>query len=336
MPGRVKYSIILPVYNGGEYVKECVNSILLQTHPDFWLQVLDNCSTDGTLEWLRSLNDDRIKIYPSDRTLSIEENWARIRSIEKNEFITLIGHDDVLDKNYLMVMSDLIARHPGASLYQAHFRYIDSVGRTIRRCKPMDENQSAPEFLAAFLCGIIDTMGTGFMMRAADYDLCGGIPAYPNLLFADFELWINLTVKAYKATSAEECFAFRLHQSMTTRSPDIKFHKAFEQFIGYLGKLKKDEKLRRVIEKYSVSFIEFYCKGLSHRLLRTPKQKREGQTVSSFLKKCKEYADSLVPGNDFNPTARYSVRLAKQIDSNFLSRSLFLLFKRIRSKPVLT
>jgi glycosyltransferase involved in cell wall biosynthesis len=336
MPGRVKYSIILPVYNGGEYVKECVNSILLQTYPDFWLQVLDNCSTDGTLEWLQSLNDERIKIYPSERALSIEENWARIRSIEKNEFITLIGHDDILDKNYLMVMNDLITRHPGASLYQAHFRYIDSAGKAIRHCKPMDENQSAPEFLAAFLCGIIDTMGTGFMMRAADYDLCGGIPAYPNLLFADFELWINLTAKAYKATSADECFAFRLHQSMTTRSPDIKFHKAFEQFIGYLGKLKKDEKLRRVIEKYSVSFIEFYCKGLSHRLLRTPKQKREGQTVSSFLKKCKEYADLLVPGNDFNPTARYSVRLAKQIDSNLLSRSLFLLFKRIRSKPVLT
>lgn len=336
MAGQAKYSIILPVRNGGEYVKECVNSILVQTHPDFDLHVLDNCSNDGTLEWIRSVNDERIKIYPADRPLSIEENWARIRSIQKNEFITLIGHDDLLEKNYLMVMNDLIAKHPNASLYQTHFRYIDSMGKMIRHCKPMDENQSAAEFLAAFLCGIIDTMGTGFMMRGADYDLCGGIPQYPNLLFADFELWINLTVKSYKATSPEGCFSFRLHQSMTTSSPDIKFHNAFEQFIAYLGRLKKNEQLRKVIEKYSVSFIEFYCKGLSHRLLRTPKQRREGQTVSSFLRKCKQYADSLVPDNKFDPSARYSVRLAKQIDSNFVTRSLFLLFKRIRSKPVLS
>jgi glycosyltransferase involved in cell wall biosynthesis len=333
----IKYSIILPVRNGGEYVKECVNSILAQSFPDFNLHVLDNCSEDGTLEWIKSLKDERIKIYPTDRPLSIEENWERIKNLQKNEFITLIGHDDLLDKNYLAVMNDLINKHPNASLYQTHFRYIDSRGKTIRYCKPMDEVQTAPEFLAAFLCGIIDTMGTGFMMRAADYDDCGGIPIYPNLLFADFELWIDLAGKGYKATSAEECFAFRLHQSMTTSSPDIKFHKAFEQFIKYLARLKQsDRESAIIIEKYSLGFIEFYCKGLSHRLLRTPKQKREGQTVSSFLKNCKGYADLLVPGNHFDPCQKYSVRLAKQIDSNFLARSLFLLFKKIRSKPVLS
>src|SRR6266498_4274334 len=199
MPAANKYSIILPVHNGGEYVKECVSSILSQTLGDFDLQVLENYSSDGTLEWIRSLSDERIKVFPSEKPLSIEENWARIKSIQKNEFITLIGHDDLLSKNYLKVMNDLITKHPDATLYQTHFRYIDSKGETIRHCKPMDEIQSATEFLAAFLTGIIDTMGTGFMMRARDYHECGGIPAYPNLLFADFELWINLTGKSYKA-----------------------------------------------------------------------------------------------------------------------------------------
>jgi glycosyltransferase involved in cell wall biosynthesis len=327
----------LPVRNGGAYVKECVASILSQTYPDFTLHVLDNCSSDGTLEWIRSLNDNRIVTHPSDQPLSIEENWKRILTINKNEFITLIGHDDLLDKNYLAVMNDLINSHPAASLYQAHFRYIDSKGKTIRLCKPMDKVQSAPEFLASFLCNLVDTMGTGFMMKSADYDNCGGIPAYPNLLFADFELWIKLIGKSYKATSPEECFAFRLHQSTTAISPDLKFHKAFEQFIKYLVSLKeKDSVMAKTIERYSLQFIDFYCKGLSHRLLRTPKQKREGQTVALFLRQCKNYADALVPGNAYDPSKKYSVKLARQIDSNFLTRSLFLLFKKIRSKPVLS
>src|SRR6266702_945692 len=99
-----KYSIILPVRNGGEYVKLLLANILQQTLPDFELQVLDNCSTDGTREYIQSLNDNRIKIYPADKPLSIEENWARITTIPKNEFITLIGHDDLLDTNYLREM----------------------------------------------------------------------------------------------------------------------------------------------------------------------------------------------------------------------------------------
>jgi glycosyltransferase involved in cell wall biosynthesis len=332
-----KYSIVLPVRNGGEYVKECVTSILSQSFAGFDLHILDNNSNDGTLEWINTLKDERIKIYPSKVSLSMEENWGRIISISRNEFMTMIGHDDVLDTDYVGAIDKLIQKHPRASLYQTHFRYIDSAGKRIRHCKPMDEVQSAAEFLAFFLSGVIDTMGTGFMMRSVDYDACGGIPGYPNLLFADFELWINLATKSYKATASEECFGFRIHQSVTTKSPDIKFHLAFAQFIRFLNNLKKtNEDLAGIIEKYSLDFIKFYCKGLSHRLLRTPKQKRNGQTVSSFLKNCKEYADMLVPENDFDPCERYSVRLARQIDSNFLTRSLFLLFKKIRSKPVLS
>ncbi len=107
-PLMKKFSIILPVRNGGEYVKECVGSILSQTLNDFNLLVLDNCSTDSTVEWLESLQDERITIFRSAVPLSIEENWGRIISIPKNEYITLIGHDDVLNPGYLKLMHALI------------------------------------------------------------------------------------------------------------------------------------------------------------------------------------------------------------------------------------
>jgi len=330
-----KYSIILPVRNGGEYVKECVSSILAQSLGDFQLQVLDNCSTDGTRDYLQSVKDERIKIYPADRPLSIEENWARITTIPKNEFITLIGHDDVLDANYLAVMDRLIEKHPGASLYQAHFRYINATGGTIKRCKPMDEIQTPQEFIAFFLSGLIDTMGTGFMMRAPDYDAAGGIPPYPNLLFADFELWINLAGKSYKATAFEECFSFRIHQSTTTISADIKFHQAFARFNAFLKQLTATHpQYREVIERYAIGFIHTYCKGLSHRLLRTPVGKRSGLMVKDFGAQCKKDADAVLPGNSYDPYAHFDVRLAKAIDSNALTRLLFLLFKKLYSKPV--
>jgi glycosyltransferase involved in cell wall biosynthesis len=329
-----KFSIVLPVRNGGDYLKACVESVLSQTETDFNFHILDNCSTDGTSEWLHTLKDPRVIIEPAERPLSIEENWFRITTIHKNEFLTLIGHDDLLDRNYLAIMNNLIDRYQSAALYQTHFRYIDANGTIIRKCKPMAMCQTPAEFLAFFLCNMIDSMGTGFMMRSKDYDAIGGIPLYPNLLFADFELWINLIKSSYLAVSFEDCFSFRLHQSTTTRSSDAKFQAAFKRFIYFLVKQKKNPQFNQVVERYGIDFITFYTKGLAHRLLRTPKQKREGKTVETLIEECKSYADQLVPGNDFNPYKSYSVRLAKQIDSNAFSRALFLNFKKLYSKPI--
>ncbi|MBV9961141.1 MAG: glycosyltransferase family 2 protein [Parafilimonas sp.] len=331
----MRFSFILPVKNGGNYIKECVASILAQTLNDFNIIILENASTDGTAEWLQTLTDERIIVIPSEKSLPIEENWARILSVQKNEFITITGHDDLFDANYLQVMNDLINQHPGASLYQTHFRFINAAGEKIRPCIQMDDKQTASEFLCSFLQRKIDVNGTGFMIRSNDYDSLGGIPAYPNLLFADFELWINVTKIAYKVTSEKECFSFRLHKSTTTISADIKMQKAFEQFIFFLHSLQiNSECFDRVIQKEAIEFIHVWCKGLAHRLLRTPKEKRNGLSVSHFLFACKSYADLLVPNNLFNPLKDFSIKIANEIDRFPISRNLFLLFKKIYPKPI--
>lgn len=332
----MKFSIILPVRNGGEYIKTCVASVLAQSIPDFELQVLENNSSDGTVDWLLSLNDPRIKIYPSDRPLTIEENWGRIVGLSKNEFITLIGHDDILEKDYLETMNDLIRQYPDASLYQTHFTYIDGEGKKIRDSMEMTLKERAVEFLQKFLAKEIDVMGTGFMMRSADYDRLGGIPDYPNLLFADFELWIRLTAISYRATSAKTCFSFRIHQSMTTRSEDTRYHEAFDRFMNFLGELRKEKKeFDQVIKANAEPFLLFYCRGLSHRLLRTPKSKRANLTVANFISRCKSYATLLGIENEFEPEKEKSIRLAKWIDQYGITRSMFLGFKRIFKNPVM-
>ncbi len=337
MQPKKKYSIILPVQNGGEYVKDCVQSILSQTRNDFNLLVLDNCSTDGTLQWIQSLNDERIVIYPSEKSLSIEENWGRIISIPKNEYITLIGHDDILKPGYLKLMHALIEKFPKATLYQTHFAYIDSNGKHIRSCKPMKEIENGTEFLKSILQKKIDIVGTGFMMRSKDYDDLKGIPiSYPNLLFADFELWLNLAAKNYKATSPDQGFYFRLHQSTTSISTDEKYQQSFEKFIYFLEALKlKSTSFQKVIEENAALFLMHYCKSLSHRILRTPKEKRKNITVMSVIQKGKEYYYRLTSNKNFNPLSDVFILLAKMIDSNPATRSLFLLFRKIYRKPIL-
>lgn len=330
-----KFSIILPVKNGGELIKKCVQSILSQSNKGFNLLILENYSTDETKKWLQSLNDNRITIFPSNKPLSIEENWARIKDIPKNEFITLIGHDDLLDEHYLETMNALINKHPSATLYQSHFRYIDAAGVDIKKCKLMKEQYNEAEYLEAILTDTLDTMGTGYMMRSKDYDKLGGIPSYPNLLFADHELWIRLTGLGYMAVSATEGFSYRLNQSVSKLSGASKYIDAFYLFLDFLTKLReKDNAIANTISATIPGYIHFYCKSLAHRLLKTPQSQRNNKTLEAFIFTCNSKLNELAPEFKFNLMSDPDIRLASFIDSNAISRSLYLLFRKFYSKPI--
>lgn len=330
-----KYSIILPLKNGGEYLKECVKSVISQSFNDFNLIILENCSTDDSVEWLKSLNDKRIKIFPAKEPLSIEENWKRILTVPKNEFMTFIGHDDLLDENFLEVINELIDKHPEASLYQTHCRIIGKNGDKLYSCKPMDERQDVYEYLSFYFSGIADLL-MGQVMRSADYNEVGGLPDYPNLQFADLVLWVELIRKSFRVTSFGECCSKRIHESATTKSSSpIKLYHAFMEVLSYLRTLKEsDAKMPVIFERYAHDFLNLYTKSIAHFLLRVDKNKRENITVKYFINEVKEKATVLLGNNDFQPEKEFSVRMAGQIDSNFVFRSLFLLFKKVYSKPV--
>jgi len=325
----MKFSIILPVKNGGHFVKECVHSILSQTLQEFNLLILDSGSNDGTLEWLFSLNDKRIIIYESNKALSIEENWSRIKDIPKNEFITLIGHDDLLDTHYLETMKSLIQEHPKASLYQSHFSFIDEKGNLLRECLPMEEIQFAHEFLASFMRQSIDSTGTGYMMRSVDYDSLGGIdPTYPKLLFADYALWIDMIHLSYKATSNQNAFKYRMHSSVSKAAGGQEYKDAFEKFVYFIKSwMTKDDKIKISVENYGKQMLIFYCESISHRLLKTDPKLRN-ISVGGFIKECRNYASMLIPGQKFFPESKLKVMLAKIFDHSSTTRKLFIYFKK--------
>jgi len=253
MSSSKRFSVVLPVRNGGEHVKTCVASILAQTlADDFELLILENASTDGTAEWLAALRDERIRFHPADRPLSIVENWGRIKDLLKGEYLTTIGHDDLLDPEFLEVISGLIREHPDAGLYLAHFRLIDAAGRFLRHCRPIPARETAGEFLAARLVSGRDTYGTGYVMRSADYDRVGGIPPYHRLLYADDALWLHLMEGTWKATSPREVFSYRLHGESASGRPEPQgLLTALESYQDALDAMsKRDPGVRQTLERY--------------------------------------------------------------------------------------
>lgn len=334
---KEKFSILLPVYNGGDYIKSCVNSIVSQTLQNFDLIILDNQSTDGTSEWLLSLNNKKIKIFPSNRHLSIEDNWARINEVHTNEFITLIGHDDILYPDFLENIDRLISQYPTAGLYHTHFNFMDADGKITRPCKTMNAFYSYESLLEAFMQRSIDSMGTGYVMRSEDYNRLGGIPVkYPNLLFADFELWLLLASKGGMAVSPNTSFDFRVHKSTTGASDDKKMQKALEIFVKFLAEQKSlNNSVNTIVENNAVDFLLDKCQSLSHRMLRTPISVRRDNTVDSFIATTEQWAKALGVDGAYFPHKKLQIKIASIIDNNSILRSAFLLFKKLFKKPIL-
>ena len=261
---RPLFTIALPVRNGGSHVKLAVESILAQRRGDFELAVLDNASTDGTAEWLASLRDERVRLYPAERPLSIEENWARIKAIPKHEFLTAIGHDDLLDPGFLDTISGLIREHPDAGLYLTHFRLIDGEGRFLRPCRPMPARESAAEFLAARLCDLRDSFGTGYVLRSATYDAVGGIPAFPKLLYADDALWLRATLRdGPRVTSSQEGFAYRYHAASAARTTaTADYLGAVERYWDALEAFaRQDDGIALVLARYGPTYVSLFGRG---------------------------------------------------------------------------
>jgi glycosyltransferase involved in cell wall biosynthesis len=261
-----KFSIILPVRNGWPYVQECVESILAQTYPNFDLIVLDNQSTDDTVPWLKSRIDSRIRLSGSSSALSIVDSWARVVGVEKQEYMTLIGHDDTFDPDFLDVIKGLIDRCPDAKLYQTGSRFIDSDGRTIRSCRQVPECETPAQYLEGRFTYQRDITGTGVVMRSADYDRMGGIPHFERLFFADDALWLSLMQGGYKAYDRTELASVRMHakkESTTKPSAWPSLLLGLNQFSDFLqGYGENDSEARAAIAKHAAGFMRRYHHNL--------------------------------------------------------------------------
>lgn len=262
----ISFSVVLPVRNGWPYVQECVESILAQSYPHFDLLVLDNQSTDNTIPWLKSLTDPRVRLHYSSASLSIVESWARVKSIEKQEYLTLIGHDDTLDRDFLATIRGLIDRYPDSALYQTGARLINSEGKTIRSCRPVPPRETAAQYLQARFTFQRDIFGTGYVMRSADYDRLGGIPSFEKLFFADDALWLSLLRGSSKVAEPSEFFSVRIHPKSESASLPSAWSSiliGLNQFSDFLTHyLETDPEAEAVTAKHGADFMLGYHRNI--------------------------------------------------------------------------
>lgn len=91
-------SIITPTWNGLPYIKECVESVITQSFQNWEMVISDDGSSDGTRDYLKTLNDSRIKVYFQESNLGIFENLNFIFSKIKSPLSQILCQDDYFVK----------------------------------------------------------------------------------------------------------------------------------------------------------------------------------------------------------------------------------------------
>lgn len=128
---NLKFSILIPTYNGAKIIGETLRSILSQSFSNYEIVIQDDSSKDNTEEVIKSFKDSRIKLFKNKKNLGYTKNIEEARKKATGEIIYLMGQDDILGKNAL------------AATYKA-FKTSEDIGAVTRPYYWFDKDINTP------------------------------------------------------------------------------------------------------------------------------------------------------------------------------------------------
>ncbi|MFY1045288.1 glycosyltransferase [Chryseobacterium sp. GP-SGM7] len=141
-----KISVVMSVYNGGDFLYESIQAILNQTFTDFEFIIIDDCSTDHTWKVLNdfAFNDKRLKIFQSEKNIGIE---GFIRNLNfgcnkaNGKYIARIDHDDISRKDRFQLQYDFLESNPDIFIVGAALTKIGKDGNDLGKMQAPLHNE---------------------------------------------------------------------------------------------------------------------------------------------------------------------------------------------------
>jgi glycosyltransferase involved in cell wall biosynthesis len=111
-------SVLMTAYNREEYIAEAIESVLSSSYLDFELIIVDDCSTDKTVEIGKKYvqRDSRIKVFQNEKNLGDYPNRNKAAWYASGKYIKYLDSDDVMYPHCLSVMVDAMERYPEAAV----------------------------------------------------------------------------------------------------------------------------------------------------------------------------------------------------------------------------
>lgn len=212
-----KVSIVIPVYNGVNYLAKAIESVLEQDYPNIELIVCDGESTDDTSKVAEAYG---VKVVPGK--LYSKPNWNIAMQLPDGDYVKILCHDDTLRKDCIRKQVEALDDNPEVIMVSCQRQYIDKAGKELATPQPIQNSvrltgKEASLLMLKFGNVIGETSCTLFRNKKF---------AFPDSLnwLLDMYLWMKLFAEGDFYYIAEKMVNIRQHEEQDTyrvlRDPD--------------------------------------------------------------------------------------------------------------------
>lgn len=198
-------SVIIAAYNVERYLRRCLDSVLAQSYLHFELLVMDDGSTDGTLNILNEYakRDNRVKVFSQHNKGSAEARNVLIKNAV-GEYIAICDADDLCAESRLERQVQYLLQHPDVDLVTCGVANISQKGRIVFAVSPLVRAKSDDELI---LAGQRNTITHGAVMYRRRMIEKFDMP-YRTRYGQDFDLWIRCLAMGSKFAAIPDVLYF--------------------------------------------------------------------------------------------------------------------------------
>jgi len=278
-----KVSVVMATYNGEEFIREQLDSILNQTYPIYEIIIHDDCSTDSTVGIIREYisKHDIIKLRVNDSNIGVNENFRRATMEATGDLICFSDQDDIWFPDKVEKQVNAIGSN--AMCYSYHFQGCDMDHKILVKHKCAPERQ-----MFNAIVGHSMMLKSSFIQNGDSWFDCGY-----------FDQWISVYahLKGGVSVVEEPLNLHRKHAGQASSSPKSRqFPLWYPYIIGYF-------KYREL--QNNTEFVKFYTKleiesrGVNN-LVNDICCCLLDKSIFSFFKLsriCLDYRETVYPGN---------------------------------------
>lgn len=223
-----KVSVLMTCYNAAATIEESVRSILAQTFTDWELVLVDNCSTDNSIELVRQINDSRIRI------IDLHKNHGRTPALNislnnaRGEYIAILDADDTSTEDRFRLQVDCLYKNPELVLVASWYRNIDAFGNLINEVKTPTQHLEVVRRLASN-CPF---MNSAVMFKSESIRILGGYD--PRFKYSqDLALWLGLATLGEFKILPKFLTNIRLTATSLTNIPSFGLARTHDAYVLY-------------------------------------------------------------------------------------------------------
>lgn len=206
-------SVIMPAHNAQKYISSAIESILNQTFKKFELIIINDSSTDKTLDIIKSFSkkDSRVKIVNNDTRLDIARSLNKGISFAKSNIIARMDADDIAFSNRLELQYKLISSSKNIAVVGANIVIMDTAENKIATRSYPDSSGKLKDCLfkySPFAHPVV-------MFKKNMFEEVGRYnPKYSPT--EDLDLWFRLGIKYEFESIPESLLKYRLYEKSSS------------------------------------------------------------------------------------------------------------------------